>query len=745
MYFPAKRKLSVLLILLSTAFVACNKESPDEKFARLMKKAEEFRAQEKWDEARISLMGAVEAKPSSAQAYYELAEIMLRLKNFGRAREYYQSAINQDPNHRDARLHLAAFLLAARQVEEAETHVQKLLDANPDDTDAMVMRSGIIASRKNYEEARKILEGVIAKDPKNATAIASLGDVALSEGKGEEAEKLFLKSLELKPDSEPVKLVLAELFMKQGRLDEAQTMLETLVASSPENTSLRFHLGEFLLLRGAGDKAVEQYREMVKTDELRHDARDRMYDFALLKRDIDGARALTKELKTKHPSEPGTLYFEGRDAELDGKLDEALEYYSRAMQGLPMFGSVFRRAGILELQAGKNVEGVEHLNQAIAIDPRDVGARLAIARHNFASKDLGAAKDQVDKILQMFPRQLGANILRADIALVEGDLKSAENVYLQLADGLPNNPLGFFKLAVLEEQRKNPDAAIEKYRKVLTFDRDVLSPGRRLAQLVAGKEGLDSATKEIEKLRDASKNGKAEYSLILGSLVLSKRGITKADVDRARSLFQEAIDSKPTLFQGYFALAALDVMSGQADSAISNYEKLVELQPKQIPPRMLLALTLERAKRYAEAAEQYKAILDLSPRFAPAANNLAWLMVAELNGNLEEALRLAQIAKEELPEVSNVADTLGWIYYKRGSARAALPFLEHAVEIETRPGEDEKTRRINPEILFHLAVVQAETGDNAAAKKTLDQIVANSPEGAPVRGQAEELLKKIGA
>ena len=58
-----------------------------------------------------------------------------------------------------------------------------------------------------------------------------------------------------------------------------------------------------------------------------------------------------------------------------------------------------------------------------------------------------------------------------------------------------------------------------------------------------------------------------------------------------------------------------------------------------------------------KARESYEKALALNPRFAPAANNLAWIL-SEHGGDRDRALALAQTAKEQAPEDPRVSDTL---------------------------------------------------------------------------------------
>jgi Flp pilus assembly protein TadD len=110
----------------------------------------------------------------------------------------------------------------------------------------------------------------------------------------------------------------------------------------------------------------------------------------------------------------------------------------------------------------------------------------------------------------------------------------------------------------------------------------------------------------------------------------------------------------------------------------------------------------------ADAQQRYRKVLQLNPRSAVAANNLAWLY-AEQGGDLDAALQLAQIAKEQLPNDGAVNDTLGWIYYKKDQANSAIGPLKACI-------------LGNPKNVFchyHLGLVYAKTGDTQQAKAAL--------------------------
>jgi len=113
-------------------------------------------------------------------------------------------------------------------------------------------------------------------------------------------------------------------------------------------------------------------------------------------------------------------------------------------------------------------------------------------------------------------------------------------------------------------------------------------------------------------------------------------------------------------------------------------------------------------KKYDKAKEYYQKVLKINPKFPPAANNLAYLY-AEGRGNIDEALNLAQSAKQQVPDDPHISDTLGWIYYKKNIFTRAVVYLKEA---------NEKISD-NASMRYHLGMAYYRSGDKENAKKEL--------------------------
>ncbi len=145
---------------------------------------------------------------------------------------------------------------------------------------------------------------------------------------------------------------------------------------------------------------------------------------------------------------------------------------------------------------------------------------------------------------------------------------------------------------------------------------------------------------------------------------------------------------------------------------------------------MGLAVLYEHAGKPAGAKAAYRKILKLDNQFAPAANNLAWLIAQEDNPDLELALRLAQIAKFNQPESPDILDTLGYIFYKRSAYSQATAQFREAISISPHL----------PTLHYHLALsLQAQGEDKEALQELEISLQYKGP--FPNRSMAEKLLQ----
>ena len=156
---------------------------------------------------------------------------------------------------------------------------------------------------------------------------------------------------------------------------------------------------------------------------------------------------------------------------------------------------------------------------------------------------------------------------------------------------------------------------------------------------------------------------------------------------------------------------------------------------------ILYVTSEESARQNIDAAvDYYRKALAQDENAVFAANNLAWLYAVYGKGNMDEAVRLAQSAVQTNPQVPSFADTLGWVYYKKGLYSAAAEQLRKAVTV------DEAAARANngvptPTYHFHLGVALAAKGDKAGARREIESALRLS--GKTSFPEADEARKAL--
>lgn len=181
------------------------------------------------------------------------------------------------------------------------------------------------------------------------------------------------------------------------------------------------------------------------------------------------------------------------------------------------------------------------------------------------------------------------------------------------------------------------------------------------------------------------------------------------DTANAETYYKKSIELNPNVPALHISLANFYMRQKMLDKAKVTYTTAIEKAPTSLAAHMALGMIYEGEKNYEKAKEHYLNVLKVNPNFAPAANNLAYIY-AERGGNIDEALNLAQKAKEQVPDDSHVSDTLGWIYYKKNIPSRAIVYLKEANE--KAPNQ--------PMVKYHLGMAYYKNGNPDLAKKELE-------------------------
>src|SRR3954454_1288681 len=157
----------------------------------------------------------------------------------------------------------------------------------------------------------------------------------------------------------------------------------------------------------------------------------------LVKSDWKGAEAKLTPWLAEHPKDARGLFDAGYAADAQNKLDDAAEFYHRAVEADPKRFEAHLSLGLLLARQGKLAEAREELQTSTQLDPGEAGqAAKARAWRALAQVDRGdnpsQASEDLLQALKLSPEKPEDTLLAAELAEKSGQPDAAESAYLRL-------------------------------------------------------------------------------------------------------------------------------------------------------------------------------------------------------------------------------------------------------------------------------------------------------------------------
>jgi tetratricopeptide (TPR) repeat protein len=311
-------------------------------------------------------------------------------------------------------------------------------------------------------------------------------------------------------------------------------------------------------------------------------------------------------------------------------------------------------------------------------------------------KKFGDARQLLDSMLKTNPSSPDVLFQLGFLGMAENKYKEAEDAFRRSYELNPANSRGLMGVVETEMALHHPDQAMQ-----------------------------------LLQTESAKAPDRIDFLLALGNVA-----VRAGKFDLGVSYFEKVAAAMPKGSQAqgdlYLRIGETYRRKGDFTSAIVALQKARAIQPNNGVVLATLALVLEASGRWSEARQVYEVILKLDPNNAVVLNNLAFLL-AEHGGDLDDALTKAQRAKQLLPNLTEVSDTLGWIYLKKNLTDAAIDIFKDLVN------------KVPAEAVFryHLGMAYSQKGDKTRALKELQDALKYNPTKED-RDKIQQLIARLG-
>jgi tetratricopeptide (TPR) repeat protein len=725
-----------------------------------VEKGKQYFAQKQFSSAENEYRQGIQINPNFADAYYRLGILQIQQEYPTAASQSFARAIELDSKNVDARLRLGDLLVSSTRYVEARQQAEAVLQEDGKNAGAHRLLGQVALHQMQYIPAENELKLAIALDPHDPQTYEVLGLTQLLDAEYGAAEKSFRTAVDIKPDDPRTYVNLADFYKGQNTPDRAGQVLQQGIARDPKAVELPIALAGLYLEHNRLLDAKHLLDQLEADENDYPDGRRAVAAFYLDNGDAASALDRFRALASKNDSDQGAArkvaecYLQlGRwqDAEqwLDQRDKDRKDAGFRLLRARTYLGAFRLREAAVELQSlikdSPDVPAVYYylaqvdlaqeqagqaqqaLTDALRVQPGYLPALLGLGNISLQQNNANSALDYASRVIATSFWQADAHVLAGSSFLLLGDKDQAQRAF-ELAAGLnPRSPAAQERLGHVLGMRGNYADAEKAYENSLAIAPEYAPALNGLAEILAKEGKAKQANLRIDRQIAAQPKAFQLY------VAKAEFCIAQKDWACAEHSYQQTLALNPYYVNGYLALAHVYAATNRPQGMIQEYEAARGKFPEYLPTYILLAQVYEYVGNVDRARQTYQDALKVDPNSYQSLSHLARL-TADHGGSLSDALELAQKAKTEQPDDPGVNDTLGWIYYKQGLYRSAVPVLESAVAK-------------NPQVAkfqFHLGMAYLAAGQPAQAHSSLQIALQAGLNGEDARS-AQEALRKTGS
>ena len=680
--------------------------SPEAKKSRLLKRAENYFNSGEYNKAKIEYLAVLRLDPQNATAFERIGRIWFEQGAPLRAAPFFLKARELAPKNLDNRIQLIRVFLSLGGASDARKEATAILKESPNNDEVI----GLLGETDRTKEETAYTEQLLKQfhDHNKASYHLALANVAFHKGDITAAEAALQRAVQLDPKSPAPHLALTSLHLQAKDMTRGLEELKKAADLSPARSTARVKLAEFKAVNGAVEEAKKMLKEMSDKTPDFFPAWLLQAGIAQREKHYEEATSLLENVLTQDSEN-----IDGRMLQAQillgqgetGKATQGLEQLSKAYPGVP---GIKYQLALLYLQQNNLAQAIDVLKQALAVNPENLEATLLLGQLNLRSSNFDEVVSAMTSLLKKHPDLQPARLLLAEAYQL---MKRPDDAAAALQEQIlktPNDAQTYFLLGlILREQKKN-DEARKVFEKAQELAPDSTATTEQLVQLDLATKDTTSAMAKVQQALSKTPNSAAGH-FIEAQVYASMKAWDKAESALLKTL---ELDSK--FSRAYDLLISVYVVQGKIADAISRLEALLVKNPKNAPALMTSAMLYEQRKDFEKARHAYEKLLETNPDFIPALNNLAYLYTSQFS-ELDKAYELAKKARQLQPTDASVADTLGWIVYKKRDYPRALSLLQ----------ESAGKLSDNAEVQFHLGMANYMMGKVEPAKEALQRAISS--------------------
>lgn len=699
---------------------------------------------------------ALKHDPKKRAALFKRGQLYVITGKTAEARADLDALKKLDPGYFGTPFLEGLLLYTDGKTDLALEAVQQSLKSNPNHLPSYLLFALIQYDRKSYEQAAKVLTRYVVRLPGHLAARKLLAAAYLKLNQPEQTLNLLKPYISSGKADAQILALAGEARLREDNPSSAKDLFQKAAELVPTSSAFRTRLAMSRLAAGEEAAAIKELEASSAMDSKDYRADIALAYHFLAEKQYDKALAAIAALEKKLPESPGTYNVKGMAFAGKGDFVQARKNFERALAMKPDLVSAVIRLAALDVQE-KNLPAARNRYQSILDKDRNsIPAMIGLAELAMMEKKESEYLTWLERAAKASPAAFTPRLYMANYYLGKNQPRKALAIARETAAARPNSPealalLGRIQLAAGEKQN-----ALATYTKLANImpKSAAAQYGLASAQAAMGNEkatraalhkALELKPDYIEALATLSRlearTGNHAEAVKLAREVQTRSTQSplgfdlEGDALMAEKRYAEAAATyEKALANGKDSRLIVKrhhalLQSGDAKKADNITLGWLEQNPQDQISRAYLAESYMRRQLNQQAIAQYQTLQKSVPDNPMVLNNLAILYQKEKD---PRALAVAEKAYKLNPEKADYADTLGWTLVEQGKSAKGLELIEKAAKLEPR----------NPEIRIHLAYALAQTGQTMRARQEIAKAktLKLSPEQ---ERQVQQLLQRI--
>lgn len=697
--------------------------SPEAKKERLQAKASDFFKTGEYEKAEIEFKNLLQLDSKNAVAIEHMGLIWLERGVPLRALPFLVEARMLNPENRDLHLKTLKIAFSLGKLDEARSGALNLLRRHPGYLDVMLVLTEVVRGAEHFQVARQALE---TSTDRGASAYQmATANLALFEGDVAGARTALRRAVSFDAKSPQVHAAMAAFHQLQNNSAEMGRELKLAADLSPIRSEERLRRIEYQARTGAVAAATAELQDIARKAPDYLPVWSRLAQIAIGERKFDEALAhLQKALRWDSTN------YECREVRAQlwlakGEMKKAITEMEALARDFPSLAAPRFELAKLHLLNRDEMQAATYLKEAIRQNPDHDAAIMLRSGLMLRAGNAQEAAISLGDLLTMRPHFEPAQILLLDAL---GAMNRFDEILRILAASIgraPENPRPYFLLGlVFLRQEKLPEAR-RSFEKSLELAPDALPAVAELVKLDLKAGDSAGAMRRVQAELTRKPDSAAVHLILAGVHAVQDQW------GQVETFVLKSLELDPGNTNAYGLLARAILARREIPKIVERLDRILATMPGNPAALAMAGDIYLQLGRDQQAKDVYEQALVANPDSTLALNNLAFLYSERLN-QPDRALELGQRARRRDPLSPAIADTLGWILFKRKDFAGALELLQ----------ESAFKMPDNPEVQYHFGMASQMMGKNDAARAAY-QRAAGAPGSFPGKEEITARLAQL--